>query len=160
MYKALAEHLLVDYYSFRVKKVEKEVRNLARKAFIFPILPGVEEGWKAIFYYWGLNGSIRTDIWKVVSIITHLPVYKSLLKNNLFCFKKQIFWLTYCLKITQNVALEVFNLWHFSTIFGLLKMVCHYFTSSFQKLAKMDHFVAILINFRSLKIKRSSLRSQ
>lgn len=44
MYKALAEHLLVDYYSFRVKKVEKEVRNLARKAFIFPILPGVEEG--------------------------------------------------------------------------------------------------------------------
>ena len=50
MYKALAEHLLVDYYSFRVKKVEKEVRNLARKAFIFPILPGVEEGWKAIFY--------------------------------------------------------------------------------------------------------------
>ena len=44
MYKALAEHLLVDYYSFRMKKVEKEVRNLARKAFIFPILPGVEEG--------------------------------------------------------------------------------------------------------------------
>ena len=33
-------------------------------------------------------------------------------------------------------------------------------TANFQKLAKLDHFLAFLINFCPLKCKRSSLRSQ
>ena len=52
-----------------------------------------------------------------------------------------------CLKIIQNVAFEFFELWHFPSIFVLLKLTCLVTpqTSDFQKLAKMDHFWVFLV---------------
>ena len=34
------------------------------------------------------------------------------------------FALSQCLKIPQNVAFEIFDFWHFSSIFVLLKLTC------------------------------------
>ena len=67
-------------------------------------------------------------------------------------------------KITQNVAFEFFNFWRFPPIFVLLKMTCLVTLFDrklqvFQKLAKMDYFLAFLMNFCLLFRKRSSLRS-
>ena len=50
-----------------------------------------------------------------------------------------------CLKITQNVAFEFIEFWHFPPIFVLLKLTCLVTLIDrklqvFQKLAKMDHF--------------------
>ena len=60
---------------------------------------------------------------------------------------------------------HLFGFWHFPPILVELKLTCLVTlfdrkVSGFQKLAKLNHFLAFLMNFCPLKWKRSSLRSQ
>ena len=62
-----------------------------------------------------------------------------------------------CLKITQNVAFCIFGSWHFLTIFVLLKVTCLVILFDLKlqvlkKIAKIDPFLAFLINFCPLKM--------
>ena len=42
----------------------------------------------------------------------------------IFCFYIYTLWMPHCLKITQIVAFQFFQFWHFPPIFVLLKVTC------------------------------------
>ena len=57
-------------------------------------------------------------------LVWNSTIYLNLSRHNLNPHQPQLNLKAQCLKITQNVAFELFQFWHFPPIFVLLKLTC------------------------------------